>query len=41
MELKLEVKKLERRDTKEDPVPVWCTAINPEILDEILSATCC
>lgn len=41
MVLKLEVKKLESRDTKEDPVPVWCVATNPELLSEMLSCTAC
>ncbi|MDY6964909.1 MAG: hypothetical protein SVM80_02910 [Halobacteriota archaeon] len=41
MDLKLEVKKLERRETKDDPTNTWCMSMNPEILGDILDSACC
>ncbi|MDY6865593.1 MAG: hypothetical protein SVY15_06460 [Halobacteriota archaeon] len=40
MDLKLEVKKLEARETKENATSVWCLSMNDNILGELLSGAC-
>lgn len=36
MELKLEVKKLEKRETKEDTPYTWACGINPNIISVLM-----
>ncbi|MDY6865347.1 MAG: hypothetical protein SVY15_05165 [Halobacteriota archaeon] len=38
--LKLEVKKLEKRDTKQETPYTWACGINPDLLGDIMAGCC-